>query len=312
MTTYNIKQGDCMQLLHDIADNSVDLVLCDPPYGNMTGIEKSSITKNGTADHSFRFCGWAAIDPNALFIQLNRILKPFARCILFSQEPYTSNLITSAIDPLPFSQRAFWKKEHFANVLGCKNQLVNYTEDIVIFTKQGYDTEKSHPLRSYFKEEQAKCAGVSFKKILNNNMASHYFTNGLQFTIPSEENYKKLQTTGHFNRPYSEIKAIHDKWNSQRGAVFNLWDGGKFKGNIFEYKRDKEKLHPTQKPVALLEDLIKTYSKDGALVVDFCMGSGSTGIAALNCNRDFIGFELDENYFNIADKRLKERQEHLF
>ena len=120
---------------------------------------------------------------------------------------------------------------------------------------------------------------------------------------------------------YSELKAIDNDFkaaNSKRRAelleeikaqypsVFNLWQGGKSKSNVLEYKKDNDGYHPTQKPVALLEDLIQTYSNEGNTVLDFTMGSGSTGVACVNTNRRFIGIELDEGYFNIAKKRIEE------
>lgn len=85
-----------------------------------------------------------------------------------------------------------------------------------------------------------------------------------------------------------------------------MLEGKKYKSNVLEYKKDYTGLHPTQKPVALMEDLIKTYTNEGDTVLDFTMGSGSTGVAAKNLNRDFIGIELDENYFNIAKDRINQ------
>ena len=104
--------------------------------------------------------------------------------------------------------------------------------------------------------------------------------------------------------PYSELARLNEKYT----ATFNLWQGGKSKSNVLEYKKDNDGYHPTQKPVALLEDLIQTYSNDGNTVLDFTMGSGSTGVACVNTNRNFIGIELDEGYFNIAKKRIEEAQ----
>lgn len=306
--SYEIKHGDCTKLLPQLPAHSVELVLVDPPYGIMKDIDNYAWTDERGRSKKFQNMDWdCALDPKFIFSQSCRVLKPFGRCILFSQEPYTSRLIVNAIDTLSFSQRAFWKKESFANALSVGRKLSNYTEDIVIFSKKGYDENHSHPLYTYFLEEKEKCKGISFKKLLGNGMANHYFTKGSQFQVPKEDAYLKLQSTGHFSRPYSEIMAIHQKWLKERGhAVFNLWQGKKSKSNIFEYKRDKEKFHPTQKPVALLEDLIRTYSNEGATVLDFCMGSGSTGIAALNSKRNFIGIEKDENFFNFAQKRLKD------
>ena len=130
-------------------------------------------------------------------------------------------------------------------------------------------------------------------------MASHYSRAGCQFVLPTKEKYEKLQTTGFWQRPYDELK-------EKTMPVFNLWQGGKSKSNVLEYKKDNDGYHPTQKPVALLEDLIQTYSNEGNTVLDFTMGSGSTGVACVNTNRNFIGIELDEGYFNIAKKRIEE------
>ena len=87
-------------------------------------------------------------------------------------------------------------------------------------------------------------------------------------------------------------------------STVNLWEGGKFKSNILEYKKDYDGLHPTQKPILLLEDLVKTFSNEGDLVCDLTMGSGSTGVACKNTNRSFIGIEKDEQYFKIAEQRI--------
>ena len=97
---------------------------------------------------------------------------------------------------------------------------------------------------------------------------------------------------------YTELEKIN--------ATFNLWEGGKFKSNILKYKKDYNGYHPTQKPILLLEDLIKTFSNENDLVVDLTMGSGSTGVACLNTNRKFIGIEKDPEYFKIAEKRINE------
>ena len=87
-------------------------------------------------------------------------------------------------------------------------------------------------------------------------------------------------------------------------STFNLWEGNKYKSNILKYKKDYDGYHPTQKPILLLEDLIKTFSNENDLVVDLTMGSGSTGVACKNTNRSFIGIEKDENYFKIAEQRM--------
>ena len=145
-------------------------------------------------------------------------------------------------------------------------------------------------------------------------MASHYFTNGSQFTVPTKSNYEKLQKTGFFKADYEKLKEIHERWqrenidkmNSLYPSIFNLWQGGSQKSNVLEYPKDSGGYHPTQKPVALLEDLVQTFSNPGDTVLDFTMGSGSTGVACVNTGRDFIGIEIDPVYFEIAKRRIQE------
>ena len=103
----------------------------------------------------------------------------------------------------------------------------------------------------------------------------------------------------------SKVKEYKKKY----AMTFNLWQGGKSKSNVLEYSKDNDGYHPTQKPVKLLEDLIQTYSNEGNTVLDFTMGSGSTGVACINTNRNFIGIELDNTYFEIAKKRIDEATE---
>ena len=121
-------------------------------------------------------------------------------------------------------------------------------------------------------------------------------------------------------KEFAELKAIDTKYrtellrkmNEQYPSTFNLWEGNKYKSNILKYKKDYDGHHPTQKPVLLLEDLIKTFSNDNDLVVDLTMGSGSTGVACKNTNRDFIGIEMNEEYFKIAEQRINNTKYRLF
>ena len=314
MKDVELWHGDCLELMKNIPDGSVDLVLIDPPYGVIT---KSTHDLKGWQNKNIKWD--SPIPAEKIFAEIGRILRPNGKCVLFSQEPYTSDLITKQIPSLPFSYRAVWVKNNAGNVLGCKQNMVSHFEDICVFSKvcPKHDFDKKHPLRDYFIQEKEKCIGVNFNELLGNNMASHYFTNGSQFTFPTRQNYEKLQKTGHFKADYSEMKEIHEQWqrknidkmNSLYPSVFNLWQGGKQKSNVLEYQKDSGSYHPTQKPVALLEDLIQTYSNDGNTVLDFTMGSGSTGVACVNTNRRFIGIELDEGYFNTAKKRIEEAWE---
>jgi site-specific DNA-methyltransferase (adenine-specific) len=295
-------QGDCLELMKDIPDGSVDMVLCDLPYGTMEH------AGSGTDREVLKSCGWdKEIDRDQLFNEYVRILRPSGKSVLFSMEPLTSQLVTANNPGLGFSQRLVWIKNVHGNPLSSKSAFLSRFEDICVFSRDTYDREGSHPLRDYFMQEKEK-SGLSssdFQKILGNQMASHYFTNGFQFCVPSERNYKILQSTGYFQKPYDELKVIDRKWKQRRRQTFNLLDGEKSKSNVLKFSKDTGSYHPTQKPVLLLEYLIRTYTNEGETVLDNCMGSGSTGVACVNTNRHFIGIELDEVYFNIAKERIE-------
>ena len=291
MKPIELWHGDCLELMKNIPDGSVDLVLTDPPYGTMKGAALDG-WKNQTTEWD------TAIDQLKIFEQISRILRPNGKAILFSQEPYTSRLITSAIPSLPFAYRAMWYKNVHANALLAKTAMVSRYEDICVFACSKGGGE----VADYMKSELDR-SGLKVKQINDllgtSTMASHYFRAGCQFVLPTKEKYEKLQTTGFWQRPYEELK-------EKTIPVFNLWQGGKSKSNVLEYKKDNDGYHTTQKPVALLEDLIQTYSNEGNVVLDFTMGSGSAGVACVNTNRRFIGIELDEGYFNIAKNRIEE------
>ena len=307
MKPFELWHGDCLELMKNIPDGSVDLVLTDPPYGTMKGAALDG-WKNQTTEWD------TAIEPIKIFEQISRILRPNGKAVLFSQEPYTSRLITSAIPSLPFAYRAMWYKNVHANALLAKSAMVSRYEDICIFSKFGYDFAHENPAREYLLKELFE-SGLKTCKDVNRflgtassggGMASHYFAKGFQFGIPTKEKYKKLQETGRFELSWDELNEIYQSHKNKTPSVFNLWQGGKSKSNVLEYKKDNDGYHPTQKPVALLEDLIQTYSNEGNAVLDFTMGSGSTGVACVNTNRRFIGIELDDGYFNIAKKRIEE------
>ena len=316
----DLKHGDCLELMKDIPDGSVDLVLTDPPYGTM----------NTDGGRRMKINGWDSIIPTQeMFAELSRVLRPNGKAILFSQEPYTANLITSAIPSLPFSQRLIWLKNTFANCLGANKNCVNFFEDICIFTKP-HDAECTNELRDYFKRVLEFIGAKSCKEInarLGHRKAEHCFyvtegkravknaiggkadhttrTGSSQFALCTEQTYNEIVSVFGIDKmdgflSYAELARLNEKYT----ATFNLWQGGKSKSNVLEYKKDNDGYHPTQKPVALLEDLIRTYSNEGNTVLDFTMGSGSTGVACVNTNRRFIGIELDDKYFEIAKQRI--------
>jgi len=291
--------GDCLIESDKIESGSVDLILTDLPYGNM----------NTDGGRKLGINGWDfVIEPKKVYEIANRILRKNGKLVLFCQEPFTTQLINEAIPNVPFNYRAIWEKNNFANCLSAKKAMVNYYEDILIFSKT-HDLERSHPLIDYFMAEleKTKMKQSDINRLLGNKMGGHYFTNGFQFCIPTETNYIKLQETGYFQRPYAEIKEIDEQYKNKFASTFNLWQGNKYKSNILKYKKDYDGYHPTQKPILLLEDLIKTFSNENDLVVDLTMGSGSTGVACRNTNRNFIGIEKDEAYFKIAEQRINAR-----
>jgi site-specific DNA-methyltransferase (adenine-specific) len=230
--------------------------------------------------------------------------------ILFANQPFTTELINGQIPNLPHNYNMYWDKKHFANCLLVNKAPVSYVEDILIFSKV-HETEAMHPLRPYFKNVM-DFIGLNLKQInnkLGHRRAEHtFYIDSTQYGLCTEITYLELIEVFGIDKMqgfkcFSELKKIDDKFKNQFASTFNLWEGGKFKSNILEYEKDFTGLHPTQKPVLLLEDLIKTFSNENDLVVDLTMGSGSTGVACKNTNRNFIGVEKDENYYNVALRR---------
>ena len=255
-----------------------------------------------------------AIEPKSIYEIANRILRKNGKMILFSQEPYTSRMITEAIPNVPFSYRAVWEKNDFANGLGVNKAMVSFYEDILIFSKI-HETEAIHPLRIYFKKVM-EFIGLNLKQIntkLGHRRAEHtFYIDSTQYGLCTEKTYIELiEVFGIDNmqefKNFAEIKLIDEQFKNEFASTFNLWEGNKYKSNILKYKKDYNGYHPTQKPILLLEDLIKTFSNENDLVVDLTMGSGSTGVACKNTNRSFIGIEKDENYFKIAEQRINAR-----
>ena len=242
MVNIELKQGDCLELMKDILDGSVDLVLTDPPYGTTA-------------------CKWDSVIPfEPMWEQLNRIIKPNGAICLFGHEPFTSCLICSNING--FKYRWDWKKKIPIGMGYAKYRPMQQTEDICVFSKGGEKTKYNPQFTK--REKPIKSGGNSIQARVYNN-------------FKCMEDGKEYKKTYDYKNPVTLIE--FDK--VRKGA-----------------------LHPTQKPVPLLEYLIRTYTNEGETVLDFTMGSGSTGVACVNTNRNFIGIELDENYFKIAKERI--------
>lgn len=306
----DIRQGDCLVESEKIKSGSVDLILTDLPYGVVKMKEKSgNYTKLNTAEK------WdKSIEPIKIFEIANRILRKNGKMILFSQEPYTSRMTIDAIPNVPFSYRMMWEKDNFANGLGVNKAPVCYYEDILVFSKM-HDTEGLHPLRNYFKKVMDFIGGTK-KHIIDivGQRADHVFrVNSTQFSLCTEKTYLELIKVFGIDKmigfkEFAGLRQIDNKYKAKYGSTFNLWEGKKYKSNIFKYRKDYEGYHPTQKPVLLLEDLIKTFSNENDLVVDLTMGSGTTMIACQNTKRNGIGIELDKDYFEIAKNRIEENK----
>ena len=300
----NLYNGDCLDIMDlMVPDGSVDLILTDPPYGTVKGIGGKSNIVHGMKNRT----NWdVTIDHFEMLEQCNRILRTNGALILFSQDPYTLKLASETHENMPFSYRMTWLKDHFANSLIAKKAPVNYTEDVNVFFKK-YDTLNQNPLRHYAKYLM-EMANTNLKKInddLGHRKFEHFaYIESTQFGICTEKTYMEFLKFYNIKnaKTYKELLKINNKFT----RVFNLPEGKKFKSNVLQYKKDYDGFHPTQKPVALMEDLIKTYTNEGETVLDFTMGSGTTGVAAKNLNRDFIGIELDPDYFAIAEKRINE------
>jgi site-specific DNA-methyltransferase (adenine-specific) len=326
---YNCKlyHGDCLFESDEIESGTVDLILTDLPYGTIKNLGDSVTINHGMKDK----VKWDdVIDCNKIMNIANRILRKNGKMVLFAQQPFTTKLINAEIPNLPFNYSMIWKKDHFANSLIAKKAPVNYYEDILVFSKT-YDLEGIHPLRKYFKSVM-DFIGLNLKQInnvLGHRKSEHTFyvkstlikeigqsvdhatrIGSTQFSLCTKKTYYelidkfKIHQMDNF-KTYDELLEIDSTFKSTFKSTFNLWEGNKYKSNILKYKKDYDGLHPTQKPILLLEDLIKTFSNKGNLVVDLTMGSGSTGVACVNTNRNFIGIEKDEKYFNIAVERIK-------
>ena len=243
---YELWQGDCLELMNDIPDRSIDCIICDLPYGT---------TK----------CKWDIILPfDNLWEQYNRIIKDNGAIILFGTEPFSSELRLS--NKSDYKYDIYWVKEKPTNFMQVKKRVGKLTENICVFYKK-------------------QCT-------YNPQMVKH---NGKKVTNKPSERNAKFKSVVASDSPTLSIKPYEDT-------------GYRYPCDILNINREKlgSTVHPTQKPVELLEWLVKTYTNEGEIILDNCMGSGSTGVAALNLHRKFIGIELERQYFEIAQKRIRD------
>lgn len=235
--------GDCLELLKEVPDGSVDMVLADLPYGTTS-------------------CSWDSIIPfELLWEQYWRVCKKNAAVVLTASQPFTSALVMS--QPKEFKYPWYWKKAVGSGFQNAKKQPLRMFEDICVFYKN---------FPTYNPQGLIRLGTTRTNKI----SASKSIVGGADGA--------------------GGLRTVGNKWIQE-------WTN--YPKNILEFPvPSRNKRHPTQKPVSLMEYLIKTYTNEGETVLDNTMGSGTTGVAALNTGRKFIGMEMDEGYFNIACERI--------
>ena len=305
---YNI---DCLEGMKHIPDGSIDAIICDLPYGTMKGIVNAPGWENCS-------CEWDEIIPtDQLFEQYERVLRKGGTIVLFSQEPYTSHLRTFKAKNIDFCYPMIWKKNSAGNALMSKSAPVSVFEDINVFAKK-HDTQLLHPLRDYFAAVLEFCGGK--KRVIDRigGRADHTFrSESSQFSLCTVETYGLLISEFGIDkmqgfRDYEGLKAEHEQFNRSVARVFNLPEGKAQLLNVLEFDKDpKEGLHPTQKPLALIQRLVLTYSNEGDTILDNCMGSGTTAVACIKEKRHFIGFELNKQYYDKACQRIDAEQRQL-
>jgi site-specific DNA-methyltransferase (adenine-specific) len=251
--------GDCLEKMKDIPDKSIDMILCDLPYGT-TYADFDTVLKNG---QSMKCSSVIPLPP--LWEQYKRVIKNNGAIVLFGSQPFTSILISSNIEMYKYSW--VWEKNKAANHVAVKFQPLKVHEDIIIFSFAGVNTGASVPI--------------------------NYYPQGVLWGEQTKIRKNDIRKEGTF------------RYNSLKKGEYTI-KGTNYPLSILPYDIPTDRLHPTQKPVALLEYLIKTYTLEGETVLDNCMGSGSTGIACINTNRNFIGIEKDDKYFEIAKKRIED------
>ncbi len=245
MPQTKIKQGNCLEVMQQIPSGSVDMILCDLPYGTTA-------------------CKWDTVIPfEPLWEAYKRIIKPNGAIVLFASQPFTSALVMS--NPKMFKHEWIWIKNRGSNFANTVREPMKEHESVLVFSNGKW---------VYNKQMQERTGG------------------GLSRVAYSFNKVTETDNYGKFDKPPKDQSALRVPSSWQK---FNTEVG----------------FHPTQKPVALCEYLIKTYTNENEWVLDNTMGSGTTGVACVNTNRNFIGIEQEEKYFEIAKRRINEAKEKL-
>ncbi len=261
-----LHHGDCLEVMKSIKSGSVDAIITDPPYGTTA-------------------CKWDSVIPfDKMWEQLNRIIKPNGAIVLTASQPFTSALIMS--NPKMFRYEWIWEKQYATNFMGAKNAPLKYHENVVVFSKN----------KHFYQPQQYKVIELEDVQSMTKKELQNFFT------LRDYDKFAKVDRRKNVNN-------IADRNECHLGKVKHtrkVDDGFRNPKSVIKINGSKNNnVHPTQKPVELMEYLVKTYTNENDTVLDFTMGSGTTGVACKNLNRKFIGIELDENYFNIAKERIE-------
>lgn len=261
MSKIKLVQGDCLEKMKDIPNGSIDMILCDLPYGT-TYCEFDGVLKNMD-----KYSKKSIIDLALLWPHYNRIIKKDGAIVLFGSQPFTTVLIASNYHMYKYSW--VWEKNKAGNHVAVKFQPLKVHEDIIVFSHAGVNTGAMIPIK--------------------------YYPQDVIWKTETKTRKNDIKKEGSF------------RYNSLKAGNYAI-SGTNYPVSILSYDipSGKERFHPTQKPLDLCEYLIKTYTNEGETILDNCMGSGTTGVACKNLNRNFIGIELDPEYFKIAEKRINE------
>lgn len=265
MSLSNIKliQGDCLEVMDSLISQ---------------GIKVDAIITD--PPYGTTACKWDSVIPfGKMWLRLNKLIKPNGAIVLFGSEPFSSALRMSNIKNYKYDW--IWEKQKASNFMGAKHQPLKYHEVISVFNIKGYNPQKYNV--------------IEIDEVLNMNKKDlvSYHKNRIF------DNFGVVDKRRTINNPTANKELI----GSDITRIRNKDDGTRFPKSVIKINKEARNEHPTQKPVALMEYLIKTYTNEGETVLDFTMGSGTTMLACKNTNRKGIGIELDKNYFEIAEKR---------
>lgn len=259
---------DCFNVFPNIKDNSIDLILCDLPYG--------TTDRHGGKKGESRLLKWDSILPlDKLWVEYKRILKKETGVVvLTADQPFTSQLVLSNLEW--FKYEWIWKKGKATGFLLANYRPMKLTEDVLVFSPLG--------------------ASAAAKK--GNSCMIYNPQDLVEKVVVKKNNTKRL---GKFlNQP--EHMGSNNKLLGESEYQQNFTN---YPTEIIQFNLDGDHIHPTQKPLGLMEYLIKTYSNENFTVLDNCMGSGTTGVACKKLNRNFIGIEIDTEFFNLAKERIE-------